>query len=127
MKKPLIETAPQQASAKVVTKAVLRAADHLGFPAKMLAKVIGVSEATVSRMRHGGHVLEEGAKPFELALLLIRIFRSLDAVTGGDAQTARSWMANHNTLFGEPPQQRLQSVAGLFDVISYLDARRARI
>jgi hypothetical protein len=126
-KSSLKKTGSKPASAKVVTKAVIRAAEQLGLPAKILAQVIGVSEATVSRMRHGGHVLEEGGKPFELALLLIRVFRSLDAVTGGDAQTAKSWMANYNTVFGEPPQQRLQSVAGLFDVISYLDARRARI
>lgn len=113
--------------AQVVTKAVTRAAGHLGLSAKILARVLGVSEATVSRMRHGDHVLEQGGKPFELALMFIRIFRSLDAVTGGDMEVAKRWLANHNTVFGEPPQQRLQSVAGLFDVISYLDARRARI
>ncbi|MCU0790179.1 MAG: MbcA/ParS/Xre antitoxin family protein [Nitratireductor sp.] len=120
--------APQPASqASVVTKAVTRAAENLGLPAKVLAKILGVSEATVSRMRHGDHLLEQGGKPFELALLFIRIFRSLDAVTGGDMEVAKRWLTNQNTAFGEPPQQRLLSVAGLFDVMSYLDARRARI
>ncbi len=112
-------------SQAVVTKAAVRAADELGLTAKVLAKAIGVSEATISRMRHGDYRLD--GKPFELALLVIRLFRSLDAVAGGDKETARRWVVNHNTAFGEAPLIRLQTVAGLVDVIAYLDARRARI
>jgi hypothetical protein len=112
-------------SQAVVTKAAIRAADELGLTAKVLARAIGVSEATVSRMRRADYRLD--GKPFELALLVIRLFRSLDAVTGGDKETAQGWMVNHNTAFGEAPLVRLQTVAGLVDVIAYLDARRARI
>jgi DNA-binding XRE family transcriptional regulator len=115
----------QPDSQTVVTKAVIRAADQLGLTAKILARTIGVSEATVSRMRHGEYRLD--GKPFELALLLIRLFRSLDAVTGGDRETAQRWVVNLNSAFGETPLQRLQTVSGLVDVIAYLDARRARI
>ena len=39
------------ADAAVLTKATLRAASKLGLTNKALATVIGVSEATVSRMR----------------------------------------------------------------------------
>ncbi|HSO46348.1 MAG TPA: antitoxin Xre-like helix-turn-helix domain-containing protein [Rhizobiaceae bacterium] len=117
--------AQQPDSQAVVTKAAVRAADQLGLTAKVLAKAIGVSEATVSRMRHGEYRLD--GKPFELALLVIRLFRSLDAVTGGDKETAQRWIVNHNIAFGEAPLARLQTVAGLVDVIAYLDARRARI
>ncbi|MGZ8388375.1 MAG: antitoxin Xre-like helix-turn-helix domain-containing protein, partial [Rhodoplanes sp.] len=58
--------------AAVLTKAALRAATQLGITNKLLAAVIGVSEATVSRMRSGDYTLQRGQKPFELAVLFVR-------------------------------------------------------
>jgi hypothetical protein len=111
----------------VVTRAVLRAADRLSVKARILAAVIGVSEATVSRMKRGEFGLEPGTKPFELAVLFVRLFRSLDAITGGDGKVAASWLANHNTVLDGRPIEKLQTVSGLVDVIAYLDARRALV
>ena len=113
--------------AAVVTKAVVRASDRLGISAKALARTIGLSEATVSRMRSGDYLLDAKGKPFELSLLLVRLFRSLDAITGGDESTARAWLSNRNAVLGDAPISRIQTIAGLSDVIAYLDARRARI
>ena len=58
------------------------AAEFLGT-ALLLATVIGVSEASISRMRRGEFLLHEASKPFELAVLFVRLFRSLgyDAIT----------------------------------------------
>lgn len=111
----------------VVTKAVLRAADQLSVTARILATVIGVSEATVSRMKRGEFGLEPGTKPFELAVLFVRLFRSLDAIAGGDEKVAASWLANPNTVLDARPIEKLQTVSGLVDVIAYLDARRALV
>jgi transcriptional regulator with XRE-family HTH domain len=108
-----------------VTKAAIRAADRLGINSKALAGVIGVSEATVSRMRNGKHALEAGGKPFELAVLLVRLYRSLDSLIGGDDIAARAWLSNTNTALGAAPLELIQSVSGLMNVIQYLDARRA--
>jgi hypothetical protein len=109
----------------ILTKALLRAADILGLNARTLARVIGVSEATLSRMKSGDHALETGSKPYELAVLVVRAFRSLDAITGGDDVVSRSWMAGHNLALNATPQDLLTSVTGLVDVVSYLDANRA--
>lgn len=111
----------------VITKAVLRAADQLSVTARVLAAAIGVSEATVSRMKHGDFGLEPGTKPFELAVLFVRLFRSLDAIAGGDGKVAASWLANPNTALDARPIEKLQTVSGLVDVIAYLDARRALV
>ena len=78
--------------AAVVTKAVMRAAERLGLPNRVLAGVLGVSEATVSRMGAGTYLLDAGSKPFELAVLFLRLFRSLDAIVGGDTAVARAWL-----------------------------------
>ena len=121
----------RQAAAKpaaepaVVTKAIKRAADRLELPNRVLAAVLGLSEATVSRMGAGNYQLDAGSKPFELAVLFLRLFRSLDGITGGDTAVARSWMRNENTALGAAPITLIDSVQGLVNVVAYLDARRA--
>ena len=111
--------------AVVLTKAVLRAADKLGVRASVLAPVLGVSEATVSRMKSGDYRLEADTKPFELGVMFVRLFRSLDAIAGGDEDVARAWLANSNSALGGKPVEKIRNLAGLVDVIAYLDARRA--
>ena len=101
----------------------MRAADRLDVTNKLLAKILGVSEATISRMRRGEYPLEN--KPFELAVMFVRLYRSLDAVIGGDDAVAKTWLRNKNSALKEAPIDLIQSVWGLADVIQYLDARRA--
>jgi DNA-binding XRE family transcriptional regulator len=113
--------------AAVLTKATLRAAAKLGLTNKLLATVIGVSEATISRMGSGGYTLQRGQKPFELAVLFVRLYRSLDAIVGGDDVVAGSWLKNRNTVLDAEPLALIQTVPGLMNVIQYLDARRAVI
>jgi hypothetical protein len=111
--------------AAVLTKATLRAATQLGLTNKLLATVIGVSEATVSRMRSGDYTLQRGQKSFELAVLFVRLYRSLDAIVSGDDAVAGSWLKNRNTMLDAEPLALIQTVPGLMNVIQYLDARRA--
>ncbi len=122
-------TRPRQESsanqAAVLTKATLKAASSLGLTNKTLATIIGVSEATVSRMRSGHYTLQLGQKPFELAVMLVRLYRSLDAIVGGDDSVASSWLKNSNSMLGAEPIELIQTLPGLINVIQYLDARRA--
>jgi hypothetical protein len=111
----------------VLTKAVLRAAERLGLSGGRLGAVIGVSAPTISRMKSGAHVLEEGSKPYELAALLVRLFRSLDAITGGDETVVRAWMKAPNSALGDAPREAIRSISGLTRVTAYLDARRALV
>jgi hypothetical protein len=109
----------------VVTRAVLRAAGRLGVSNKALGRIIGLSEATVSRMGSGTYTLSRGDKAFELAVLFIRLFRSLDAIAGGDEAVATAWLKNEHLALGDRPLALIQSVPGLVHVLGYLDARRA--
>ena len=121
---PLHDKAQPDTSA-VLTRAVIKAADHLAISPKILSKIIGLSEATVSRMRHGDYALSPTTKPFEIGVLFIRLFRSLDALVGGDATVAQGWLNNPNTALNGTPIEKLQTISGLVEVIAYLDARRA--
>ena len=125
MPAPSPDQARSTAEAAVITKAAVNAADRLGISARTLSAVLGVSEATVSRMKRQDHLLERNSKPFELAILLVRLFRSLDAIVGGDEAVARQWLRNANMALGATPLDKIVSISGLTDVLAYLDARRA--
>lgn len=120
-----VETKAAVSESAVVTKATIRAAERLGVKNKVLARIIGVSEATISRMKQGDYPLEPTQKPFELAVLFVRLFRSLDTMTGGDEKVASSWLVNENTALSGKPIDLVQTISGLGNVIQYLDARRA--
>ena len=110
---------------RIAAKAVYAAAQEMGLTQKDLARVIGVSEPSVSRMKGGGFALE--GKPLELALCLIRVFRALDAITGGEAAVTRGWIANPNADLGDAPKALIATPSGLVDVMNYLDAARAPV
>ena len=110
----------------VLTKAALRAAARLGVSQRELGAIIGVSPAAVSRASHDGS-LPEAPKVVELAILFVRVFRSLDAIVGGDEATARAWMRNPNTALGGAPLEAMKTVTGLIGTLAYLDARRALV
>jgi DNA-binding XRE family transcriptional regulator len=111
-----------------VTKAAVRAAHKLGLTNRTLAGVIGLSEPTISRMSKGEFWLSRSdRKSFELSVLFIRLFRSLDAIVGGDEGSARSWLNSENAALGAAPINLIQSVSGLVNVVHYLDSRRDRV
>ncbi len=118
--------APAERSA-VVSKAASRAADLLGLSNAALARTIGVSAATASRLRSGTYALKPGTKPFELSLLLIQLFRSLDTVVGRDEASLRSWMVSPNRALRGVPRDLVQTATGLVAAVDYVDAARARI
>ena len=117
---------PAVASATVLTKAVLRAAQALGVTQKRLAAIVGASEASVSRLGRTKR-LDPDSKEGELALLFLRLYRSLDTLVGGDAEKARAWLEADNSHLGGVPAQRIATVSGLVDAVSYLDALRGKL
>jgi hypothetical protein len=110
----------------VLARAALAAAGRLGLRNRQLAEIIGTSEASVSRLR-SGRGLDPASKEGELALLFLRLYRSLDALVGGDDVKARDWLHAANDHLGGVPADRLRTVEGLVDVVQYLDAMRGRL
>lgn len=117
---------PRASQGTILTKAVLRAAEILNLKQADLAEVLGVSPATVSRMG-SGRTLEPDTKEGELALLFLRVFRSLDAVIGGDKEKVRSWFWSENTHLSGIPVELIRTIEGLTRVAGYLDAVRGHL
>lgn len=109
----------------VLTKALLRAAGLLDLPPAALARVLGISEASVSRLANGTRSIAPDSKEGELALLLVRVYRSLDALVGGDDAQRRAWMHGANRALNGTPSDLVRSAEGLVAVAAYLDGMRA--
>jgi len=118
---------PEVQPAQVLAKALFRAAEAMGLTSRAVAEVVGVSEATISRVRGGKAALEPASKQGQLALLLLRVFRSLDALVGGDAAALRAWLAGPNDHLHGTPLELLRTPQGLVHVADYLDAMRGKL
>jgi hypothetical protein len=112
--------------AAVLTKAVRAAAERLGVRNRDLAAILGASEASISRLS-GDRTVRVGSREGELAALFIRLYRSLDALVGGDDAKARSWFHADNPHLGGVPAARVRTIEGLVDVVHYLDAMRGKL
>jgi transcriptional regulator with XRE-family HTH domain len=113
--------------AAVLSKATVRAAEQLDLRQAQLAKVLGLSPATTSRLTAGTWLLSEHSKTWELAAAFVRLYRSLAAITGGETQAMRDWLHSENAALGGEPARRILSAEGLVHVLQYLDAARGRL
>lgn len=121
----MAEAALAGRSPGVLSKATWRAARHLGLSGAALAKVIGLSEATVSRLGRGEWTLAPNSKEGQLAALVVRLFRSLDAIVGNDAAKVAAWMGSYNQALNGVPRELIESPQGLVTTLQYVDAMRA--
>jgi uncharacterized protein (DUF2384 family) len=128
-KAPVRAAAPaaKPVAGAVLAKATIRSADLLGLSGAALGKILGLSEATVSRIHNGERPIEPQSKEGELASLLIRLYRSLDALVGNDEKRRRDWLSAYNRAFNGVPRDMVQTAQGLVLVVAYLDGMRATV
>ena len=105
----------------VLRKAVLNAGKSLGLTQAEVGEVIGRER---SSLRNG---LNPDSKAGELALLLVRCYRSLFVLVDGEQSAMRHWLCTFNHHLQAVPREQLNSVAGLLQVTQYLDAMRGKL
>jgi hypothetical protein len=108
---------------QLLLQAVLRAADELELSRTTLAKVLGKDRSTLTRATG----IDPTSKTGELALLLIRLYRSLSVLVGNDRRLLRHWFHTANRHTGGVPADQVQRTEGLVEIVHYLDAMRAPI
>ncbi|HET7788260.1 MAG TPA: MbcA/ParS/Xre antitoxin family protein [Myxococcales bacterium] len=113
--------------AAILAKALVRASAALGLSQSELAGILGSSPASVSRTFAGERPVEPASAEGRHALLFVRVFRSLDALVGGDGEKARLWLRSKNRHLGSEPVQLLARTQGLVHVAEYLDALRGTL
>jgi hypothetical protein len=121
------ESTRSETAREVLTGAVLRAAAILAISQGELARILGLSAASVSRMASGKYLLDPEGKEWQLGALFVRLFRSLDSITGGSEEHARRWLHSANSGLAGTPAAMLRDIDSFVRVVHYLDASRARI
>lgn len=107
--------------AAVLAKATLNAGKALGLTQAEIGQIVGKDRTSIRRG------LDPDSKAGELALLLIRCYRSLHVLVGGQPVDMRHWMRTDNRHTGGVPAEQIRSVQGLAGVVQYLDAVRGKV
>jgi hypothetical protein len=90
---------------RILTESSLRAAHFLGLDT---AQVAQISEETQLETE-------------EVAILLVRTYKSLYQILGGHKAEMRLWMTSENSHLKGIPEHLIMSVRGLNDVACYLE------
>ncbi len=101
----------------MLAETTLNAARGLGVTQSELQKIVGKHPSNIRR-----HGIDPESKSGELALLLVRLYRSLFALLGGDTGAMRHWMRTANRDTGGVPTEQVRTVQGLAEAVAYLDA-----
>ena len=120
-----LESTRSPEAQQTLTSAVLKAAELLAIHQSELASILGVSTATVSRMVSGRYMLQPDRKEWQLAALFVRLFRSLDSITGGRDELSRAWLRSYNDALLAIPATLLGEIESFVRVLHYVDAHRA--
>jgi DNA-binding XRE family transcriptional regulator len=123
--RPLPISAPD--ASIVLGKATLRAAAELDLSHAALARIIGLSEPTISRIANHSRGIEPTTKEGQLALLLVRVFRALEPLVGQDARHRKTWLKSYNKALNGIPLALIETPYGLVATLSYLDGLRSLI
>lgn len=107
--------------ARVLARAVIQAGKAMGLTQDELGRILGRDRSSLARG------LDPESKPGELALLLIRCYRALYVLVGGQVADMRHWLDSHNHHLGGVPREQLRQVQGLMRTLAYLDAMRGKV
>ncbi len=119
MMNALVKEAPE--SKMVLATAVLNAARSMGVTQDELGDIIGKNRTTIARG------IDPASKSGELALMLVRCYRALSVLVGGDTTEIKHWFTTPNKHVGGVPKDVAANVAGLVTVMRYLDAIRGKV
>ena len=126
MERSITRSSPARAKAPegpaVLAKALVNAGRDLGLTQAAIGSIIGRDRTALSRA-----AIDPSSKSGELALLLIRAYRALFVLVGGDVAQMRHWLHTHNHHLEGTPAQMLGTVQGLMRVVEYLDAIRGKL
>lgn len=106
----------------ILGEAVLNAGAMLGLSPQQVGRIIGRNRTTL--VRSG---VDPATPNGQLAMLLIRVYRSLFVLVGGRSDEMQHWMNTRIKSLEGTPVDMIQDVSGLVHVAEYLDAIRGKV
>ena len=90
--------------------------DSLRKASLKAAHFLGLDTAQVAQISKETQLESE-----EVAILLVRAYKSLHSIMGGHEAEMSVWMSSENSHLKGIPEQLIMSAAGLIDVAGYLE------
>ena len=109
----------------VVAKALLRASDFMNIKKKELAAMMKINQSTLTRALNNG--IEPQSLKGEVGLMVIRVYRSLSALSGNNHDFMTHFLRTNNKYFNAKPIDVMQSMEGLVMLNNYLDGMRGKV
>jgi|GEM_PF-812108 len=110
---------------QLVADSLAQAAKFMEITHVELANMMGISASAFSR------AIQKGFTPQSLkgqvALMVIRIYRSLSALSGRNHEFMTHFLRTKNKYFDQTPLQTMATLEGLVVVNQYLDAMRGKV
>ena len=113
-------------TSKVLTKASWKAAELLGLKPEQFVRILhlecldmNLSEATL--------MFDPNSKQGEIALILIRIYKALYHLNGGDIKWMHHFLNSPNLLTGGIPIEQLESMSGLLSVLNTVESLQHKV
>ncbi|KTC68702.1 hypothetical protein Lbir_2235 [Legionella birminghamensis] len=110
----------------VLAVALMNLKEHLELSYEDLGHIIGLHRNSITRLLKKGGI-NPASKEGELSLLLIRVYRALFALNGGNKEAIKHWLTTKNRHIQGIPLQTMKTVLGLSRVVNYLDAIRGKV
>ena len=102
-------------STVVLGKALAKAQEAMGVDQQTMADILGVSRSSLRR--HSSDGLSPESNPGRIALVVVRIYRAVYALTVGDLTNMRHWFSSMNRAFNQStPLEAMANLQGLIEV-----------
>lgn len=112
---------------RILIKALIRMTERLRLSRQELAAILGLSESSLSRLFTKPRTfLDPDSKEGQFVILLLRFYRSLDTLFGGNENQCQLWLRSENKHLRGNPILLIQSIEGLVMAVQYLDAMRGK-
>ena len=102
----------------VIAVALEKLKEQMDISNEDLGKIIGVHRNNVTRLLKKEEI-DPKSKNGELSLLLIRVYRYLFTLNGGNREAMKHWLTTNNHHIQGIPLEAMKTVLGLSRVVNY--------
>lgn len=104
-----------------MTTASWKAAQQLGLKPEQFVRILHL-ECVDMDLSDSSLMLDPNSKQVEIALILIRIYRAVYSLNGGDIKWMHHFLNSPNLLTGGIPMEQLESMSGLLSVLNTVES-----
>ena len=106
---------------KLLAKASWKAAQQLGLKPEQFVRILHL-ECVDMDLSDASLMLDPNSQSGEIAIIVIRIYRAVYSLNGGDIKWMHHFLNSPNSLTGGVPIDQMESMNGLLSVLKAVEA-----